>query len=133
MAYSSTLDLDGTLYDVLGGDVGFTRSVDVKGRPSSHVMGGQISFSVEITPKTTLVESMLNSQNKPIKKGAMKFTDAGDDSTVMREIDFENAYIVNYSESFSVGGSAYSCSITLSAEKITIKSAVLDQRWPKKS
>ncbi|GAB4049560.1 type VI secretion system tube protein TssD [Spirosoma litoris] len=131
MAYSSTIELDGQKFDILGGDIGFTRSVDVKGRPSSHVMGGQFSFTVEITDKSTLVEHMVNTQNKPYAKGEVAFTDAGDDG-VTRKIEFANAYIVSYSESFSAAGAAYTCSVTISAEKITIQKAVLDQRWPVK-
>ncbi|GAB3726495.1 type VI secretion system tube protein TssD [Spirosoma lituiforme] len=131
MPYSSKIKLGTDEYDILGGDIGFTRSVDVKGRPSSHIMGGQFSFTVEITDKTTLLEHMVNSQNKPFDKGELAFTDAGDDG-ITRKIEFTNAYIVNYSESFSVAGAAYSCSITISAEKIKIQEAVLDQRWPVK-
>lgn len=131
MPYSSKITLGADSFDILGGDIGFSRSVDVKGRPSSHVMGGQFSFTVEVTDKSALVEQMVNSQNKPFDKGALEFTDAGDDG-VTRKIAFENAYIVNYSESFSAAGAAYTCSLTISAEKITIQTAVLDQRWPVK-
>ncbi|PRY44146.1 hypothetical protein CLV58_103115 [Spirosoma oryzae] len=132
MPYSSKIKLGADEYDILGGDIGFTRSVDVKGRPSSHVMGGQFSFTVEVTDKSSLVEHMVNSQNKPFDKGSLEFTDAGDDG-VTRKFEFTNAYIVNYSESFSVAGNAYTCSLTLSAETIKIQNALLDQRWPKKS
>src|ERR1051325_9542899 len=100
MPYSSKITLGADTFDILGGDIGFNRSVDVKGRPSSHVMGGQFSFTVEVTDKTALVEQMVNSQNKAYDKGALEFTDAGDDG-VTRKIEFANAYIVNYSESFS--------------------------------
>ena len=131
MPYSSKITLGADTFDILGGDIGFTRSVDVKGRPSSHVMGGQFSFTVEVTEKSALVEHMVNSQNKPFDKGELAFTDAGDDG-VTRKIEFTNAYIVNYSESFSAAGNAYTCSMTISAEKITIQKAVLDQRWPVK-
>lgn len=131
MPYSSKITLAGEQYDILGGDIGFTRSVDVKGRPSSHVMGGQFSFTVEVTAESKLVENMVNSQNKPFPQGALEFTDAGDDG-VTRKIAFTNAYIVNYSESFSAAGNAYTCSITISAEKIQIQEAILDQRWPVK-
>jgi type VI protein secretion system component Hcp len=95
-------------------------------------MGGQFSFTVEVTDKSSLVEHMVNSQNKPFDKGSLEFTDAGDDG-VTRKFEFTNAYIVNYSESFSVAGSAYTCSLTISAETIKIQNALLDQRWPKKS
>ncbi|WP_288428145.1 type VI secretion system tube protein TssD [uncultured Spirosoma sp.] len=132
MPYSSKIKLGADEYDILGGDIGFTRSVDVKGRPSSHVMGGQFSFTVEVTDKSSLVEHMVNAQNKPFDKGSLEFTDAGDDG-VTRKFEFTNAYIVNYSESFSVAGNAYTCSLTISAETIKIQNALLDQRWPKKS
>ncbi len=131
MPYSSVITLGADKFDILGGDIGFSRSIDMKGRPSSHVMGGQFSFTVEVTDKVALVEHMVNSQNKGFPTGKLEFTDAGDDA-VTRKIEFENAYIVSYSESFSVGGNSYTCSLTLSAEKITIQTAVLDQRWPVK-
>jgi type VI protein secretion system component Hcp len=131
MPYSSKIKLDAETFDILGGDIGFTRSVDTKGRPSSHVMGGQFSFTVEVTDKTLLVEQMVNSQNKPYATGSLEFTDAGDDG-VTRKIEFANAYVVSYSESFSAAGAAYTCSLTISAEKITVQTAVLDQRWPVK-
>ena len=131
MPYSSKIKLDTQEFDLLGGDIGFTRSVDVKGRPSSHVMGGQFSFTVEVTAESKLVENMVNAQNKPYPTGELTFTDAGDDG-VTRKIEFTNAYIVHYSESFSAAGNAYTCSITLSAEKIKIQEALLDQRWPVK-
>ncbi len=131
MPYQSKIKLGADEYDILGGDIGFSRSVDVKGRPSSHVMGGQFSFTVEVTEKSSLVENMVNAQNKPYAEGSLEFTDAGDDG-VTRKIAFTNAYIVSYSESFSAAGNAYTCSVTLSAEKITIQEAVLDQRWPAK-
>ncbi len=133
MAYTSILTLDGIKYDVLGGGIQFSRSVDVKGRPSSFVQGGQMSFTSEITPEVKLLENMVNLQNIPYKVGKLEFVDAGDDSTVMRTIDLTNAFIVNYSEHFSSGSEAYLCQFMLSCEKITIKTAILDQRWPIKS
>ncbi len=133
MAYTSILTLDGVAYDVLAGNIAFSRSVDGKGRPSSYVMGGQMNFSSEITPESKLLENMVNAQNKPIAAGKLDFVDSGDDSTVMRTIEFTNGFIVNYGESFTAGGGAYQCDFVISAEKITIKTAILDQRWPLKS
>ncbi|HEX9955832.1 MAG TPA: type VI secretion system tube protein TssD [Fibrella sp.] len=133
MAYTSKLTLDGIAYDVLAGDIAFSRSVDVKGRPSSFVQGGQMHFTSESTPLSKLLENMVNLQNIPYKVGKMEFIDAGDDSMVMRTIDLTNAFIVSYSEQFSAGSEAYLCQFTLSCEKITIKTAILDQRWPIKS
>lgn len=133
MAYTSLLTLDGIVYDVLAGGIGFSRSVDVKGRPSSFVQGGQMTFQSEITPEVKLLENMVNLQNIPIKVGKLEFVDSGDDATVMRTIELTNAFIVNYSESFTTGAEAYLCTFTLSCEKITIKTAILDQRWPLKS
>jgi len=131
MPYSSKITLGADVFDIMGGDIGFSRSVDMKGRPSSHVMGGQFSFTVEVTDKSALVEHMVNTQNKPFATGSLEFTDAGDDG-ITRKFTFTNAYIVNYSESFSAAGAAYTCSLTLSAEKIQIQEAILDQRWPVK-
>ena len=133
MAYTSKLTLDGVIYDVLGGGIQFSRSVDVKGRPSSFVQGGQMHFTSEITPLSKLLENMVNLQNIPYKVGKMEFIDAGDDSMVMRTIDLTNAFIVSYQEMFTTGADAYMCAFTLSCEKITMKTAILDQRWPIKS
>jgi len=123
-------------YDILGGSISFGRAVDEKGRPSSHVMGGQMSFAVEITDKTTLVESMLDPMNKVIASGEMKFTDAGADTQVVRAVKFTNAYIISYHEGFSAGGGGFACNFTISAEKIEITGTtpvILDNRWPVKS
>ncbi|TAE24125.1 MAG: hypothetical protein EAZ91_20925 [Cytophagales bacterium] len=133
MAYTSILTLDGIAYDVLSGGIGFSRSVDVKGRPSSFVQGGQMTFQSEITPEVKLLENMVNLQNIPFKIGKLEFVDSGDNATVMRTIELTNAFIVNYSESFTTGADAYLCTFMLSCEKITIKTAILDQRWPLKS
>ncbi|HEY0111236.1 MAG TPA: type VI secretion system tube protein TssD, partial [Fibrella sp.] len=76
MAYTSKLTLDGTAYDVLGGSIAFSRSVDVKGRPSSFVQGGQMQFTSEITPEVKLLENMVNLQNIPFKVGKLEFVDA---------------------------------------------------------
>ena len=51
----------------------------------------------------------------------------------MKEIQFKNAYIVLYSETLDANNDVpMTNTITVSAEEITVGSAALDNRWPKK-
>lgn len=129
LGFTSVLDIGGIKYDTLSSTISFNRETDMKGRPSSVIMGGTMSFTVEVTDKTLLVETMVNDQNKAIATGNLSFFQSGADA-VLRKFVFENAYIVSYGESYNGKGSQYICNFTISAEKITVDDAKLDHRWP---
>ena len=129
MAFRSTLNLGGKEYDVLDCNYSLKRDVDSKGRPSSNIYGGRITVRVESTEDTTILETMVN-QFKPFN-GSIVFK-KGDEEGKMKELTFENAYIIEFAEGIDIVGTApMSISITISAQIIKIGGAEYEENWPK--
>ncbi|MBO7442504.1 MAG: type VI secretion system needle protein Hcp [Paludibacteraceae bacterium] len=129
MAFRSTLNLGGKEYDVLDCNYSLKRDVDSQGRPSSNIYGGRISVRVESTEDTTILETMVN-QFKPFN-GSIVFK-KGDEEGKMKELTFENAYIIEFAEGIDIVGTApMSISITISAQIIKIGGAEYEENWPK--
>ncbi|MBO7636594.1 MAG: type VI secretion system needle protein Hcp [Paludibacteraceae bacterium] len=129
MAFRSTLKLGGKEYDVLTCSYSLRRDVDSKGRPSSNIYGGRISVQVESTEDTTILETMVN-QFKPFN-GSIVFK-KGDEESMMKELTFENAYIIEFSEGINIVGTApMAINITMSAQIIKIGGAEYEENWPK--
>lgn len=130
MAYKMTLDLGGKSYDVLSSSFAFSRSVDAKGRPSSGVYGGEIHLTVESYSDTTLLEIMLNKQNKP-QSGSISY-DQGTNDGKMKELKFEDGFITQYSESASAhGADSMMINITISARVVGVGDAAKHTNlWP---
>ena len=120
--------MDGAEFDVVSFSVNFDRHTDFKGRPSSIVMGGVMQMSIEITAESKLISQMLM-KNEGVA-GNLSFVKAGKDG-VYRKVEFVNGFISGYQEGFDVASSTnFVCSLTVSAEKVTVGSAIFDQRWP---
>lgn len=129
-SFRATLEMGGKEYDVLYSNYEFSRSTDSKGRPSSSISGGRVSVTVESTEDTTALESMVNSQFKPID-GKIVYKKTDEDAK-MKEIEFKNAYIVHYKETLDVNNETpMTIAMTFSAENITVGNAELDNRWPR--
>lgn len=130
MAFRATLNLAGKDHDVLNCDFTMSRDTDPKGRPSSGVYGGRISFEIESTTDTSIIESMVNNQFKPFE-GSVIFKKTDEDAK-MKEISFKNAYIVHYQEGIEAKGETpMTVKFTVSAESIKLGNADHDNRWPK--
>lgn len=129
MAFRAELTIAGKKYDVLNCTFTLSRDTDPKGRPSSNVYGGRITFEVESTSDTTIIESMVNSQFKPFSGGVVfKKTD---EDAKMKELNFENAYIVHYQEGIdSSGENPMVVKFTISAETIKMGNMEHFNRWP---
>ena len=122
--------MGGKEYDVLYSNYEFSRSTDSKGRPSSSISGGRVSVTVESTEDTTALESMVNSQFKPID-GKIVYKKTDEDAK-MKEIEFRNAYNVHYKETLDTTNEVpMTIAMTFSAESITVGNAELDNRWPR--
>ena len=128
MAFRSSLNLGGKEYDVLECNYSLKRDVDSKGRPSSNIYGGKITVRVESTEDTTILETMVN-QFKPFN-GSVVFK-KGDEEGMMKELTFENAYIIEFAEGIDIVGTApMSITITISAQIIKIGGAAYEENWP---
>lgn len=129
MAFRATLNFGGKDFDVLDCSYSLKRDVDSKGRPASNIYGGQIRLHVESTDDTSILENMTN-QFKP-HSGSIVFK-KGDEEAKMKELTWENGYIVEYEESIDIIGSKpMTISFVVSAQTIKIGGAQFEQNWPK--
>lgn len=98
---------------------------------SLTVRAKSVKATIESTEDTSVIEAMLNSPFKPVE-GKIVYKKTEEDAK-MKEIQFKNAYIVHYSETLDANNDVpMTITITFSAEEITVGSAALDNRWPKK-
>lgn len=129
MAFKATLKFEGQEYDVLECNYSFKRDVDLKGRPSSNVYGGNIFMEIESTEDTKIIAQMVN-QFKPCS-GTITFN-KGDEEAKMKEITWENGYVIKYTEALDViGREPMKINFVVSAEKIGVEGTEVDHRWPK--
>lgn len=128
MAFRATLNLGGKEFDVLDCDYKLERDVDSKGRPSSNIYGGKVRVHVESTEDSSILEAMVT-QFKPVS-GSITFK-KGDEEAKMKELTWENGYIVSYEESIDVIGSKpMTLTFVVSAQVLKIGGAQFEQNWP---
>jgi len=129
MAFRSNLNFEGKDYDVLQCDYSFHRDIDLKGRPSSNVYGGRINIEIESTDDSTVLAQMVN-QFKP-NSGTITFN-RGDEEAKMKELSWENGYVIDYTEELDVvGREPMKIKFVISAEKMKMESVEVEQKWPK--
>jgi len=129
MAFRAKLKFEENEYDILESSYSFRRDTDLKGRPSSNVYGGEIYLSVESTDDTAIIAQMVN-QFKP-NKGTITFN-KGEEEAKMKELKWENGYVIRYKEALDVvGKEPMRIDFVISAEKVTVEGAEVDQKWPK--
>lgn len=130
MAFRASLKFEGQEYDVLECNYSFRRDVDLKGRPSSNVYGGNIYVKIESTDDTKIISQMVN-QFKPCT-GTITFN-KGDEDAKMKEVTWENGYVIKFTEALDViGREPMEIDFVVSAEKIKVEGAEVDHKWPKK-
>jgi len=128
MAFRATLNIGGKEFDVMECKYSLQRDVDSKGRPSSNIYGGVVTVRVESTEDTTILEQMV-SQFKPIP-GSIVFK-KGDEESKMKELEWENGYIISYEEDIDVVGSRpMSVKFSVSAQVLKVGGAQFEQNWP---
>ncbi|PYF75483.1 type VI secretion system tube protein TssD [Pedobacter nutrimenti] len=129
MAFKANLRCLNKEHDVLNCSYSLNRDVDAKGRPSSGVYGGTIDIEIESTDDTSIVEAMVNNQYKPLS-GSLLIKKSEEDAK-MKELTFEDAYIVKYSEGINVVGNyPMTLKFQLTARKLSIGNATQVNKWP---
>ena len=115
-------------FDVLRWDVKFNRNVDPKGRPASDIYGGTINVEVESTPDTIVLDKMFK-QYQPVN-GNIVFKKADEDAK-MKELVFENGYVIKYEEALSVANDyPMTIKFTISAQTVKMNEVTFTQDWP---
>ena len=129
MAFKAKVLIEDSEYDALSCDYSFRRGEDLKGRPHTNVFGGYIRIVVESNDDTDLVARIMN-QFEPFS-GSVTFH-KGIDSSSMKELSWENGYIMKYCETFDVTSEEpMKIHFDISAEKITMGGETIDHKWPK--
>jgi len=113
------------------------RSVDEKGRPSSETQGGVITVElVSSDGDTALAEWMMDSYKEA--DGSIRFVD--NNKSTLKTVEFKKARCIGYAERFDKTPDAawadkpsMTLKMTISAEKISISNAELDNNWDDKA
>jgi len=130
MSFKAKLKIGSKELDVLHCSYTFRRDVDAKGRPSSGVYGGTVQLEVESTDDTSILESMINNTHKA-QKGTITFFKRDEKDSSMKDLEFEDGYIIQYSESLdSVGNNPMTINFVISARKLKMGSAEHVNEWP---
>jgi hypothetical protein len=130
MAFSARLDLD-PLSDVRVVDFSYNlnRDIDPTGRPAGGVRGGTIQITIEASSNTSMFEWMTDPTTK--KSGTIKVMDEASAGASLKELAFEDAYIVEYGENFHwQGGENMLETFVVSAKKIKMGGGEHENEWP---
>lgn len=127
MSFKAKLKIAGKEYNILNINYGLMQETDATGRPSSVARGGKIDLTVESTGGTELFELMTNNFER--KDGSVVFIKRDTDAT-LKELKFEEAYVVKYKENFeSWSKNPLTESITISARKISMGTGEHENFW----
>lgn len=103
MITKATLNIKGIDYNILQMQYHFHRNTDIKGRPTTGVLGGDIKVKLELGKNTALLETMILQKMSPIN-GFIKLTDI-ENGGMIRELKFEESYLYHYGENANTTGS----------------------------
>ena len=131
MAFSTRLDID-SLTDIRVVDFSYSlsRDYDPTGRPSGSFRGGIIQITIETSGKPEPFAWLID----PTKRvsGKLKIASESQPNTSLKEREFTDAALVQYSESFHwQGGDNMMESFTISAKELKIGGNNHVNEWPK--
>jgi hypothetical protein len=133
MAFKAKFSFDGGQsdgYNIISCSYHFYQDTDVTGRPSSVARGGQITVTVESSDDNKLLEWMIDSYK--LHGGSLKFFKRDSESAIMKQVDYTDAYLVGYDETFTHESSMpMLLTVTLSAKTIKVGSAEHKNEWIK--
>jgi Hemolysin coregulated protein Hcp (TssD) len=129
MSFKVKLKVGGKELNVLDLSYQLKQETDATGRPSSITRGGKIHVTIESTCDTSQIEWMMTNFER--KDGSIVFIKRDTDAT-MKELQFKEAYMVEYRENFSsVNDQPVTETFTLSAKEITVGTATFINEWVK--
>ena len=113
MPTGSFLTIDSKEYNLRSFSYSFTKQIGMDGKTASRVMGGDISVSVQTLKGDDKILGLVLAQNKNDIKGRIAVMDTEGET---RTIEFEQASISSYNESFN--GTEGTQSFTITAGKL---------------
>lgn len=130
MAFNAKFNVDGEDYNVFSCSYHFYQETDTTGRPSSIARGGQVTLTVESDDRVKLMEWMVDSYK--LLSGSIKFFKRDSETAIMKQVDFTDAYLVSYDETFShESNNPMVTTITFSAKELKVGSAEHKNQWIK--
>lgn len=120
----AVLKVNNQKYDILRFSHAFQRDVDQKGRPCSHIYGGEIFAQVESTEDSELFR-LMTSKDKPKVTGSIEVL-SGDGEVCIKRIEFEDAYIYQFIEEMQrAGPSNMTTNVAISPMRLDINNKML--------
>jgi hypothetical protein len=124
-----TLDFGGKkTYDVTEFKFHIVRSCDKTGFPNGDIEGGLLHLTVKSPLKDTTALSAILNKEKDLK-GTISLKDA-DGTQIVREIKYEQGYVIDYNEIYNVASHVSTQTFTVSANKIVFDGVDHDFQWP---
>jgi hypothetical protein len=133
-AHTAVLELEGAKAQIIDLGYSFARATDPeKGQPTKVVRAGTISVTIRSDEKEMngKVIAWMHQQDLP-KEGKITIFKDADQTKEFKVIEFKNAYVTGYNESFNSQGSTANTieSFDISAEQITVAGNAFNMRWP---
>jgi len=133
-AHTAVLDLEGAKAQIIDLSYSFSRSTDPeKGQPVKVVKNGLISLTIRSDEKEMNGKIIKWMATQDLAKtGSIIIYKDADQSVELKKIEFENAYVVGYRESFNSQGLSTNTTETfeITAEIIKVSDAEFKMRWP---
>jgi hypothetical protein len=127
MSFKVKMKVGGKEVNVLSCSYALKQETDATGRPSAITRGGKITLTVESTGDTAFFEWMCNNFER--KDGSIVFVKR-DNNATLKELNFKEAYMVDYRETFdSTGDNPVSESFTISAKEISMGTGTYANEW----
>ncbi|PJJ59369.1 type VI secretion system tube protein TssD [Hymenobacter chitinivorans] len=129
MSFHAELNLEGRTYVVrrFGWSIG--QSTDAVGRPEARVHGGRLQVELDSQPDDLIHHWALDDTKK--MNGSISIFHS-DVRAVRKTITFEDTFCVGLRKEFSAAKSSQNMtmSLSLSANRLTIGSVEIDNKWP---
>ena len=110
---------------IISCDFSFSQDVDSNGKIASKIRAGIINVSIPGINDTELIQWMLGRDIR--KKGKISYSGVIDTGP-RKSLEFEDAVLVNYSESFS-DQSDIVINLSISSRKITVSGVTHESQW----
>ena len=130
MSFLAKLEIDGETMNVLEFQCSIHQDIDKSGKPSANPNVGSIRILVESTKSTMLFDWMASLSQ--VKNGKVTFY-RRDAISKMREMEFSEAYCVQYDEIFQAQSKLpMQIEFVISAKEIIMNGSKIVKNWPAK-
>ncbi|MDI9311686.1 MAG: type VI secretion system tube protein TssD [Limnohabitans sp.] len=128
MSFLAKAVIEGVTMNVLEFDFKINQDIDKSGKPSSDPGGIKIRMLVESTKDTLLFDWMISQMQT--KNGTVTFY-RRDAVSKMREMQFNEAYCINYREIFLADNKVpMQIEFEISAKEISMNGSKFTRNWP---